>query len=300
MTGKRQNTSVAVVGAVGAAPVAVRALRAANSVRHAAWGSEVTSAGAVGCLALLLLEPVPAMAQLPLSIEQLLVTGKDLQVATAVDYFSSRPAPGADRRGQTLTTSLRYGLASRVELNARLRSASSRLRYTGGSERSEVQSVSVGVNWLAKRETRSPALLLELECDLYEEQEDDSNTLPGFRLLATAYQSFDPLVLSFTASAAWNDSYRVEGQRWEPGIDWSLSPQVNFAVNHRVTLIGGLTFRRSEELRIDGAVRQRSSEELAFSTGLGFTPAPRHTVFLTGQYSNASSGGLSLRWLYEL
>jgi hypothetical protein len=107
-------------------------------------------------------------------------------------------------------------------------------------------------------------------------------------------------VLSLSASARWRDDYRIDGQRWQPGLSWTLSPQVNFAVNHRVTLLGALSFSQREPLRIDGQAQSQARRELGFRAGLGFTPAAGHTLFMTGDYSQAASAGMTLQWLYEL
>lgn len=257
------------------------------------------SAGLAAALALGQL-PATATAQQPLSIEQLLVAERRWQLATAIDHRSAQPAPGIEERRQRLSTALRVGLHPRLELNARLSRDRGRLRRPGGTRRSGERALALGANWLLRREGAMPALLLEARARWRRDDAGEAPGRPGAQLIATAYRSFDPLVLSLTASADWPAGYRRGGRRHRPGAAWSVSPQVNFAVNHRVTLIGGLSLSRRQAPRVDGAALGRGTERLALRAGVGLTLGAGQTLFLTGEYSTAGAGGLSLQWLHDL
>ena len=156
------------------------------------------------------------------------------------------------------------------------------------------------MNWLLKAESATPALLLEARGELFTQTAVRGGQAPGAQLIATSYQSFDPLVLSLTAALRWRGAYRQSEQRWNPGINWSLSSQVNFAVNHRVTLFGGVSYSHRERTRIDGVPQGRAVNDVGFRLGLGFTPAIGNSLFVSGEYQSSAAGAVSLQWLREL
>lgn len=243
---------------------------------------------------LLALLPAAARAQLPLTIEQLLVPQQRVQGFASLDYRAESPLPGLERRGSRLSTGLRYGLHRRWEVNASL-GRSSLARYLGTQvERSDSQSLTLGSSWLLRDESRYPAVLLGLRAT----HDFANGSGRGGRqaaLSATFYQSIDPVVLSLNV---------VLGRAWEDNVDgaqtatyWTLSPEVNFAVNPRVTLLWGLNFSRQEDRR---DLRGAAQETVALRAGLGFAFGPGDTVFLLGNGAGAQAPArLTLQWFHQ-
>lgn len=284
-------------------PILQRRAAAHNSLLCA-----MTAAGALGT--------APALAQLPLSIEELLVDASVLKLSTQANAFqayqprlmlrrdSAGEAPRLDigqRRLQGVSRAmmLRYGLSSRLELN--LTAADSELRWRdpqGAGGRWQQQRYSVGSSWLARSEDRWPALMLDLGLELAQRDNlsaQRTQWLPGYTVGVTAFSALDPLVLSVAV--------RYRQQRLAPGAaaagsGWSVLPQVNFAVNPQVTLIGGLSLNSSAGQRDAPAVPAFNS---SLRLGLGYAPGPQHTVFLQTDISTAGgeSSGLSMEWLYR-
>lgn len=260
-----------------------------------------------------------SFAQLPLSIEELLVEDSVLKLSTQANGFRAyQPvlglvdgAPGESARaavtwraleGSNSALALRYGLSRRVELNALVER--SRLRWDapgGGRIAQQRERLSLGGSWLAVREgARRPALLLDATVDLYQRGSAQvrarDGLLPGaYGLGVTAYHALDPVVLSLSAR------YQQRSAAADPagiaGSSWLLAPQVNFSVNPQVTLIGGVSLRE-EQSSLATVARGFAS---ALRLGVGYAPDRRHTLFMQADLgiTGGDTTGLSFEWLYQ-
>jgi hypothetical protein len=244
-----------------------------------------------------LLLATSASAQAPLNIDALLVEARRWQLAAAMDYASAVPVPGIEERFAGATLAVRYGLRRDLEVNARWRTRSRQLQALPGDDRSVSEHVGMGINWQLKEESATPAVIVEARADMRLRGAGEQPRHAA-QILLTAYQSFEPVVVSLTASVDVFPSYAEAAERIRPGANWSLVPQVNFSVNHRVTLIGGLTFNRREETTIAGRPAAPSQERVGARAGLAFAPGGSSRVFLFGDYG-AASGSVSLQWLYR-
>lgn len=260
-----------------------------------------------------------ASAQLPLSIEELLVEQRVTKLQGSVTFHNSaRPAllvaSGADplparletRQQQETATSLRlrHGLTPHVEVHAAGAHRHSALKAVRGSSGEEAWRVSLGGNWLVSPDTSTPALLLQGSIDVLER-----GSLPGestawaatTRVGATAYRAIDPLVLSLAAHYQHSEARETALGGYRPGARWWLQPQVNFAVNYRVTLIGGVTVQRRASDRLDGRALASPRYLTGLNLGLGLLLGERSTLFAETRV--ATSGGdhaaLLLDWLYR-
>lgn len=242
----------------------------------------------------------PAVASKPLNIEQLLVDRDGWQLATAIDYRSSGNSTLRSDRLARVTTALRYGLGPTLELNARFQRGSNRRRVGGLQSDDQFSSVALGGNWLLREEGAWPALLLEARAVASSRAGGERRSWPSGELVLTAYRSLDPVVLSLSAAYVYQRPYKSGLLRVQPGASWSLTPQVNFAVNQRVTLIGGLSVQRRRALRAQGIRLGPDEEDIELRVGLGFGATQNSTWFLLGGLSPGSNGGnLSLRWFYS-
>ena len=270
-------------------------------------------------------------AQLPLSIEELLVDEHVLKLESGFSYTNSEqllqrlewlpgesvaangppsnPMPYTrvstrDSDFSRLSTGLRYGISQSAELSVRASYAHVTWREPaapGGS--SNLHALTLGGTWLASPENSTPALLLSLSIDALENSlADSSKTLYGktVRVGFTAYRSIDPVVLSLAAGYEYTAARNISAGELDPGDQFYLVPQINFAVNHKITLIGGigLRIRQSDELNGHKASSRNNTTDALL--GLGFAPSGRSTVFLQSRFATGGgrSASLSLDWLY--
>lgn len=262
---------------------------------------------------------VPVRAQLPLSIEELLVEQRTLKLQTAFTYSNSdaagaaivRSGEGVAPAGQqpqlrvnAVTSRVRYGLRRNLEVNAGATQAQIDWRGPAASGGDDQYALALGANWLLTADNRTPALMLTAAVDVLE----TSWLQPGVRhhgrtvrLGAHIYRAIDPVVLSLAVSHEGRRSREFSGGSLDPGNVLTLRPQVNFAVNHRVTLTGGISWQRRAGDRFDGAPVASSRHQTGLSMGLGLLASPRSTVFIdTHVFTSGDNGAsLSLEWLYR-
>jgi hypothetical protein len=252
---------------------------------------------------------VPSWAQLPLNIEALLVSEHRLTAIVGSSRSSHRePAlrPAAGGSGlawreltvEQATLGLRYGLTARLEVNAQYQRSSLRwdldeqFAGTASGER-----LVVGGNWLAARGVGGSLLLDARLAALGRPLAADGGwqRATAGSLGATWYRALDPVVLSVAAR------YRREAPRDSAvgrrrgGDRLSADAAVNFAVNDRVTLIGGFGLQRREPERIAGRAVGGTRLRTTLDAGLAISPWPRGTLFLRGALPlGAADGGGAL------
>jgi hypothetical protein len=283
---------------------------------------------------LLLLAPILVNAQLPLSIEELLIDQDVLKLDTSISHAISAQTvqhldwvtlgktpselPSAisriarrDSDYTQIVAGLRYGVSRRTELNIRANYAyftvteppvngvTSVFNDTGN-----LQSLTLGANWLASPENDTPALLLSVSVDAIEKSsvaKAKSLYAKTCRIGVTVYKSIDPVVLSVAMGYEFSSDREFIEQELNPGNEFFISPQLNFAVNHKVTLIGGIALhiRQGDEIN-GGQVTARTSSTQAL-LGLGFAPTAHSTIFIQSRFNTGGdrSANLSLDWLYQ-
>ncbi|MBM70687.1 MAG: hypothetical protein CME43_14560 [Haliea sp.] len=270
-----------------------------------------------GILCLPLLLPSASRAQLPLNIEELLVAPNTLTLQTLFSYSSTdRPlsgaAPGAfpvpaanlQTRSATALTRLRYGVGRSVEINADLQRTRVDWQQPAASGGGDEYALGVGASWLLSPDTETPALLLSGGVDALA----TSWLAPGERYSGKAlragahlYRALDPVVLSLALSYEWRRPRPVGVRRYDPGDILRLQPQVNFAVNPRVTLIGGLSWQYVGRERLDTAPVAGSLYQTGLTFGLGLQAGPGSIIFVDTRVATSGGRGASLGvdWHYQ-
>lgn len=265
--------------------------------------------------------PVAAQAQLPLSIDALLMPPSTFTVSLQTQWQQRRqpvlarretPAGGAllavghSHAGQGFTAvGARYGVAPRMELNARLTHRQTRWRDPGASaRRAEGYAADVGVSWLALPERGAPAVLLDARADLVSRPALpglESQWLDGFEVGVTGYRSLDPVVLSVSGRYRYQRFPESVSFRAPAAHSLVLAPQVNFAVNANVTLVGGLSMQY-RDVSEDSIVAAESRIATALRLGLGYAAGRHSTFFLNTHVATSGSdggAGFDLEWLYR-
>jgi hypothetical protein len=233
-----------------------------------------------------------AQGQAPLSIQQLLVGENRWQFSAAFDTASSAFGAFEERSEHALSASLRYGIAPRVEINGSYRMSRRRVRSVAGGAAADARTLELGANWLLRDEDRWPALLLELRATPWADAAGQRAPLSGGSVRVTAYQSIDPVVLSLGLSYACRRGPTAEQAAWR------LEPLVSFAVNPRVTLLGGLSYEAQDGPGGPGVLT--GTQQLSLRGGLGYAPSRASTLFLIGDLAaGGGPGRLSLQWFHE-
>lgn len=263
-----------------------------------------------------LAQPPAALAQLPLTIEALLVSDKRLTASLSGSRSSNHePRLLASDQGLALAwreavversaLGLRYGVSPRLELNARFER--SRLAWevggrVAGTERGD--SMTLGANWLAARGAAG-SLLLDARVTALDRPlaaRGGWRTAAAADIGATWYRALDPVVLSLAMRYRRERSRTVAAGTLRPGQLLSAEAGVNFAVNDRVTLLGGFAMQRREPDRLAGLPTRGTSLRTSMDAGLALAPWAGATLFLRGRLplDTADGGGsLALELLQE-
>ncbi len=260
----------------------------------------------------------PAQAQLPLTIEELLVQQRTLKLQTSFTYSNSdsvQPAAGApgkgvppiwrqQRRASAVSSRIRYGLRHNLEIHAGATHARIERHAPDGSGGDDQYSLAVGASWLVSADGATPALLLTTAVDVVETswlQPRERHHGRTARLGAHIYRAIDPVVLSLAVNHEWRLARDLADGTLDPGNVLALRPEVNFAVNHRVTLTGGVSWQRRAGDRFDGTAIADSRHQTGLSMGLGLLAGARSTVFFDSHIATSgdSNTSLSLEWLYR-
>ena len=269
---------------------------------------------------LLVLLPGSVQAQLPLSIEALLMPPATHTLSLQGSWQQDRQAVLAarpDGAGGALlsvrqreieqgssSVGARFGLVPGLEFNTRLSNREIRWRDPqAGAGRARGYAAELGMSWLALPERGAPALLLDVRADLLSRMalpDAGQEWLDALELGATVYRSLDPLVLSLSAR------YRHQGSQGSdalhaPATDHLfLAPQVNFAVNADVTLVAGVSLHyRWDAAESPGVDESRLGTALRL--GIGYAAGRQSTLFVNTNVATSGSGGagFDLEWLYR-
>lgn len=241
-----------------------------------------------------------ALAQGPLTIEQLLIDASRWQLVSGYEFRSASSGSGATAESTGWSTALRYGVSSRLELSTRFAAQQRQLQTGTLSSQQSVKSLSVGSNWLLRQESNFPALMVELNGDFRADVDGGALEYSATRWALTGYRTLDPLVLSFTVGGHREQSRREDGLRLQPGSGYLVNGRVNFAVNPRVTLFGGVSFQSYAATRLNGQKRPRPAGSVAINGGLAFATSSRHTFFLDADVApQVGASGMSLRWFMD-
>lgn len=275
--------------------------------------------GGAALLPLAMLQAPIADAQLPLSIETLLMPPSTFTLSTQTHWQESRqptlsrritPSGGAllsigQRRVEQSVNAVgaRYGFAPRWELNGRLLHRQTRWNDTGGrAGQAKGFSADVGLSWLVRPEHAAPAILVDARLDLLSKAavpDAEQQSLQGAEFGITGYRSLDPVVLSVSARYRRQIEHRATSGGPSTLHSLLLAPQVNFAVNAKVTLVGGLSLQyRDPPLDTDTAGGARV--DTALRLGLGYAASRHSTIFFNTNIATAGrSSGFDLEWLYR-
>lgn len=277
--------------------------------------------GASALLPLAMLHAPIADAQLPLSIETLLMPPSTFTLSMQTHWHEGRqpalsrritPSGGAlvsigQRRVEQAVAAVgaRYGFTPGWELNGRLSHRQTRWNDPGGrAGQARGFSADVGVSWLLRPEQAAPAIMVDARLNLLSKgavPNAEQQTLNGVELGVTGYRSLDPVVLSVSARYRRQSEHHAASGGPSEVHSLLLAPQVNFAVNAEVTLIGGLSLQYQEP-RLDADTAGGAGVDTALRLGLGYAASRHSTIFFNTSIATSETGqgsGFDLEWLYR-
>lgn len=277
----------------------------------------------------------PVTADLPLTVENLLSDqGKTrfdfslnytngerrgidvadpISIQTGENTYINLPTQFGDRLNNVDvlvgTASVRYGLTDDAELYGRVAALGidRRAETVTGSvlkdKDTRFADAWVGLNYRFRDDADRAAWLGFAEVSAAERLAD-GELAHGKSVVAgvTTYQTFDPVVLSATATVRWNAEREVDGVNYRPGASVSLNPSVGFAVNDRVTLTTGLNWRMQQANQRAGQTNGIRRTRTRLELGAGFALDKQNTVNVSARPQVSGDGDVSvvLNWIHRL
>ncbi len=268
--------------------------------------------------ALSMLLAIPAAADLPLDIEGLFTEHRQLKMDFTLTYANSsrqevysrdpvliQVGPGQfisipSQFGESLTNSdsliggigLRYGITANTEGYVRTNWITQQMRAQAVNRTESVRHGGLLDAWAGfnynLRASSSGGALLFFEMAMAERMDSKSYHGRSYVLGSTLYRSLDPVVLSITPAYRVNRAIKVDNESRSRGDLLTVNPQVSFAVNDKVTLGTGVTWRNEGSGTSGGSPQIRRT---ATSLNLGMAYLWDQDTLLNFTSRSNTSGG---------
>lgn len=281
----------------------------------------------------LLVIPLPAHADLPLAVEDLLTAqnrwrlelgavyansertsaqnGQMMQIQTGPTSFITIPTFAGATRENTdtliVTPGLRYGISGDTEMYARSSWLSSASRITLGATTQSQSNRQFGDAWLGLnhrfvREEGHPAWLGFAELALAEKQNNNTHAAKSALFGFTSYRTTDPLVLSLTAAYRLNRPYASNGATYQSGDSILINPTISFAANQVASISAGFSWRRQQAEIVNGIVQGAVLTRTDLNLCFGYSHDERTTLnaSLRGNLSGGSGAEIGISALFKL
>lgn len=258
-------------------------------------------------------------AQPPLEIENLIAPQHSIKLSVKLDYLqthelvnvgplalNSGNSPIQFNRFETASaiSQVRWGLGSRVELNASYGHQSLDASTVIGDQGSDREFILIGGAWEVSPENDTPALILNfnLEAAGSSYAEEKHVYAKTQSIGATTYRSLDPVVLSASANYTNYEPRPAGAVQIKPGDVASFQANLNFAVNHRLSLLGGFGLRIYQPSKLNGKNLSDRESFLLTKLGVGLRLGKQSTLFANTEFTLAGeeSASLLLEWIYQL
>jgi hypothetical protein len=261
-----------------------------------------------------------ALADLPITVENLLTENDELKLSFNVSYASAdtskvslmyqkideidkldtsnnkpiqRPKVVGEERTNSdkyfFTLGGRYGLSDTTEIYSRISAVANDIRtysdnHSNSLKSKQLNQFIIGVNFQFYDDTYSSALLSFAELTLFENTARDGSKYVFFKagkFGLTAHKAIDPVVLSISAGLHHRWLREVNNKDINPSDLLFINPNFRFSMNNEVTLTGGVQFNfRTQDIVDDEWTGIRKSQT-DLELGIDYASSEKLTFNLT-------------------
>jgi len=282
-------------------------------------------AKAIACI----FAPLPAFAQLPLTVDQSIVNLGELQLDLSLAYantttdqlligqpiyvqtgptsFVELPSllgtASIDSDAIVSTIQLRTGISANLE-------AYVRGSYANTWQRSMVQETPVkfsqsgpvdtwmGIGYKAQQDAEGPGIFLFSEVAAYEKINFEHVSLNSALVGGTIFKAVDPAVFSVTASYRRGRNTTVNDQRYRPGSLIHVQTMLGLAMNEQVSVSLGTQWINSTPSTFENRPRdvRRTRTDLLLGVTYGFKAGDWIGFSILSNISGQYGSQLKLNW----
>jgi hypothetical protein len=196
----------------------------------------------------------------------------------------------------TPTLGFAYGISSRIEMTGAI--VGNFLRtVVRESDRSLVENTeqfeyaSLGMNWLAVRESDYPAVLIGIEGIVVERDDfifegrslHHENWLKSFVIGTSIYKQIDPVILLASLRYQAGLKRNVHEFLLLPGSAIAGNIMTIFAANERVSIAGGINVNAQSPSRVNGIQQGHRQTNVSWMSGIAMSLSPIWSASLSVQ-----------------
>lgn len=206
---------------------------------------------------------------------------------------------------------LRYGVTKDIELSSSVNMYTSDTHFSNGEQFSTqhekgFSSLLLGANYQIKNETDTPSLLIGANIDVIDRTNfsgtDKNMNFKGYTFFATSYYTVDPVVFLVNTSYRYNLEKKYKNYSVENAKQFSLSPQIFFAVNPYTSLSTGVKYSYRGNTRVDKKKVSGSGSNMTFLLGASYEIDAKKTLNIDADYGDSmgiSQSSLSIGLSYQ-
>lgn len=275
----------------------------------------------------LLILPLLAHADLPLTVDDLLADKNRFKLDTDLSYYNHHKLSVATQgfemvdlgQGRTLympsigesntnTDSLitgiglRYGVSDKLEMGIKTNAIYRNARHQSGQDLTNtkdthLQDISLSTQYqFIKNHAKLPDMIGFGELSLYDNTQGLKNKSGASALVGfTTYTVNDPIVLSLTGTYQHQTRRELDGGgRMELGDTATLNGSVGFAVNPDITLTGGVGIRHKWADKNELGKFENNSTQTTLNLGFAYAMTARSNLTANVRTPISGDGGSTL------
>jgi len=206
---------------------------------------------------------------------------------------------------------LRYGVTKDIEVFSSLNMYTSDTHFSSIGE-FETQSdkgfssLVLGATYQIKHEDDTPSLLVGTNIDAIDRTNfsgtDKNINFKGYTFFATSYYTVDPVVFLVNSSYRYNLEKKYNNHSVENAKQFSISPQIYFAVNPYTSLSTGIKYNYRGATRVNNKKVSGGGSNMTYLLGTSYEINTKTTFNVDADYSNSmniSQSSLSMGLSYK-
>lgn len=199
---------------------------------------------------------------------------------------------------------VKYGISHKSDIGIRVNTSYvterdlAHTNFDKPQNKFELNDIGITASHQFLEDDKYPALVGFADVAIIEKRQDQNTPLANMSLGITTYRSYDPIVLSLTTGYKYNfEKILNNKQNYKPSDIFFINPQVAFAANDRISLLGAINLKHigKQTLNNQTAFKPRNAIDMIFGLGYGLddNASINLTAIMKQDFHNANELRLS-------